>query len=150
MVCTTQEYEKKLDTITTAKRTGLKVCCGGIFGLGERWEHRVEMALTLRTLSVDAVPINFLNPVKGTPLGKNLLLSPLEALKIISVYRFLLPDKEIKVCGGREIVLGDLQPLMYLAGADGTMMGNYLTTEGRPAVEDVEMAESLGFTTTRL
>ena len=143
-VCTTQKYGKKLATVRAAKAAGLKACCGGIFGLGESWAQRVEMAMSLRKSDVDAVPVNFLNPVRGTPHGKRRLLPPLEALKIISVYRFLLPEKELKVCGGREVVLGEFQPLMYLAGADGTMVGNYLTTTGRPAAEDLEMVRKLG------
>ncbi len=143
-VCTTQKYERKLETIRVAKAAGLKVCSGGIFGLGESWEQRIELAITLRELDVDAVPLNFLTPVKGTPMGKRPLLPALEALKIVSIYKFLLPQVEIKICGGRELIMGDLQPLMYLAGADGAMIGNYLTTKGRPAEEDLEMVEKLG------
>ncbi len=143
-ICTTQKYERKLATVRAVKQAGLRACCGGIFGLGESWKQRIEMAMTLKELDVDAVPLNFLNPVKGTPLGKRKRLPPLEALKIIALYRFLLPDKELKVCGGREVVLGEFQPLMYLAGADGTMVGDYLTTAGRAAGEDIKMVKALG------
>jgi biotin synthase len=143
-VCTTQDYAKKVQTVKLVKAAGLKSCSGGIFGLGEEWPHRVEMALSLRKLAVDAVPINFLNAVPGTPLAKEAAIPAMEALQIIAIYRFLLPDVEIKVCGGRERILGELQPLMYLAGADGTMVGNYLTTSGRPAAEDEAMVERLG------
>lgn len=143
-ICTTHSYEDKLRTIRKVKNAGLEVCSGGIFGLGESWEQRIEMAFTLRELAVDSIPINFLNPVKGTPLGTRPLLSPLEALRIISVYRFIFPDKDITVCGGRERTLRDMQSYMFYAGANGAMLGNYLTTQGRPADEDRQMVKDLG------
>ncbi len=138
------DYESKLATVRAAKSAGLETCCGGIFGLGERWEDRVDLAVTVRELNVDSVPLNFLRPVKGTPLGEATPLNPREALRIIALVRLLLPDKTIKVCGGREFVLRDLQSWMYHAGANGAILGNYLTTLGRPPEEDLQMVKDLG------
>ncbi|MDD2366246.1 MAG: biotin synthase BioB [Desulfuromonadaceae bacterium] len=142
-ICTTHDYEDDLATISAAKSVGLKVCCGGIFGLGETFEQRVEMAITLRELGVDSIPLNFLNPVAGTLLEKADNLTPMECLTIISVYRFLLPDKRLSVCGGRERNLRELQSWIFLAGASGTMTGNYLTTPGRPPELDKQMLRDL-------
>ncbi len=142
-ICTTHDYEEDVATIRAAKAVGLRVCCGGIFGLGESFAQRVEMALTLRELDVDSIPLNFLNPVAGTRLENADNLRPLECLTIIAVYRFLLPDKRLSVCGGREKNLRELQSWMFLAGANGTMTGNYLTTPGRPPELDRQMLKDL-------
>lgn len=142
-ICTTHDYEEDVATIRAAKAVGLKVCCGGIFGLGESFAQRIEMALTLRELNVDSVPLNFLNPVAGTRLENADNLTPLECLTIIAVYRFLLPGTRLSVCGGREKNLRELQSWMFLAGADGTMTGNYLTTPGRPPELDRQMLKDL-------
>lgn len=143
-ICTTHDYDDDIKAVLNAKKCGLKVCCGGIFGLGESIEQRVELLMTLKELDVDSVPINFLNPIPGTPLeGKN-HLTPMECLKIIALARVLLPDKDIVICGGREVNLRDLQPMMFFAGANGTMTGDYLTTRGRPSEEDLRMIESCG------
>jgi len=145
-VCTTHSHAERVETVKNAKAAGLQVCCGGIFGLGETWEDRVDLALQLRELGVDAVPVNFLNPIPGTPLGGRALLPAREALRIVALYRFILPDREIKVCGGREVVLRDLQSWMFRAGASGTMLGNYLTTRGRSPEDDLQMLADLGLT----
>ena len=137
-------YDDKIATVEAAKNAGLETCCGGIFGLGESWEDRVELAMTIRELEVDSVPLNFLRPVKGTPMEGFPPLSPREALRIISVFRLVLPDRTIKVCGGREFVLRDMQSRMFHAGANGAILGNYLTTAGRPPEEDLRMVEDLG------
>lgn len=142
-ICTTHEYDDDVATIRAAKSVGLRVCCGGIFGLGETFAQRVEMALTLRELDVDSVPLNFLNPVAGTRLENADNLTPLECLTIIAVYRFLLPGTRLSVCGGREKNLRELQSWMFLAGANGTMTGNYLTTPGRPPELDRQMLKDL-------
>ncbi len=142
-ICTTHDYEDDVATIRAAKAVGLRVCCGGIFGLGETFAQRIEMALTLRELDVDSIPLNFLNPVAGTRLESADNLTPLECLTIIALYRFLLPDKRLSVCGGREKNLRELQSWMFLAGADGTMTGNYLTTPGRPPELDRQMLKDL-------
>ncbi len=143
-ICSTYDYNKKIRTIRIAKKTGFEICCGGIFGLGEQWEDRIDMAMLIRDLHPDSIPINFLRPVKGTPLENMKPLAPLEALRIIAIYRFIFPDTTIKVAGGREYVLRDLQSWMFYAGANGAILGNYLTTLGRPAEEDLEMIRSLG------
>ncbi len=143
-VCTTHEYDEDVDTIKRAKKLGFYTCSGGIFGLGESWEDRIELIETLRELDVDCVPINFLNPRPGTPLEKAKNLTPIECLKIIAVTRLMLPEKDIIICGGREVNLRDLQPLIFAAGANGMMVGNYLTTRGRAPEDDLRMLEDLG------
>jgi len=142
-ICTTHTFHDRVNTIRIAKEAGLEVCSGGIFGMGEDWDDRIELALTLRVLDVDSVPLNFLVAVKGTPLQDTPALAPMEILKIIALFRYLLPTKDIKVCGGREANLGDFQSWIYYAGANGTLIGNYLTTVGRPPEEDHHMAKSL-------
>ncbi len=144
-VCTTHTFREKIRTIRAARAAGLEVCSGGIFGLGETWEDRIDMAFSLRSLGPDSVPINFLAPIGGTKLGTRPQLQPLDALKIISLYRFILPDKQIRVCGGRLQTLGELNALIFLAGADGLLVGNYLTTLGRGYQEDLDLVSSLGF-----
>lgn len=143
-ICTTHSYQEDVETVRAVKEAGLKACCGGIFGMGENEEQRVELAFTLKELDVDSIPLNFLNPIKGTRLENAAPLAPFECLKIIAVYRMILPDKDIKVAGGREKNLRDLQCLMFAAGANSTMIGNYLTTFGRPASEDLQMIKDLG------
>jgi len=143
-VCTTHDYEEDVSTVRAVKAAGMRVCCGGIFGLGESREQRVEMAFTLRELDVDSIPINFLNPIKGTRMENQPPEPPLELLKIIAVYRMILPTKDIKIAGGREKNLRDLQSMVFAAGANSTMVGNYLTTCGRPAEEDLKMISDLG------
>jgi biotin synthase len=129
-----------------AKEAGLEVCAGGIIGLGESLQQRVELAGSLRALDVDSIPLNFLNPIPATPLGARPLLRPTEVLATIAMFRFMLPAKEIRICGGREINLRTLQPLMYIAGANGTMIGSYLTTRGRNSAIDIQEIADLGLT----
>lgn len=143
-VCTTHTYDDAIETIKSVKRAELKVCSGVIFGLGEEREDRVDMAFTLKELDVDSIPINFLNPIANTRFENNDPLPPLELLKAVSVFRFVNPQKRISVCGGREKNLRDLQSLMFLAGASGTMVGNYLTTAGRSKAQDMAMIHDLG------
>jgi biotin synthase len=138
-ICTTHEYEEDVQTVRLAKAAGMKVCCGGIFGLGESLEQRVEMAFTIRELAVDSIPLNFLNPIAGTPLEGAKNLAPLDCLRIIALFRYLLPDRRISVCGGREPNLRDFQSWIFMAGASGTMIGNYLTTSGRDRDADLQM-----------
>ncbi|MFA7534572.1 MAG: biotin synthase BioB [Desulfuromonadales bacterium] len=138
-ICTTHDYEEDVETVRLAKQAGMKVCCGGIFGLGESLEQRAELAFTLRELDVDSVPLNFLNPVPGTPLAQQNDLTPLDCLRIIALFRYLLPTKSISVCGGREANLRDFQSWIFMAGASGAMVGNYLTTSGRDRRMDLQM-----------
>lgn len=143
-ICTTHDYEEDVRAVRRAKAAGAWVCCGGIFGIGEAAADRVELAMTLRELDVDSIPVNFLNPIEGTPLGGKSELTPFGCLKIIAMMRLCHPAREIIVCGGREVNLRDLQGLIFAAGATGMMIGNYLTTSGRPAEEDLRMIADLG------
>jgi biotin synthase len=144
-ITSTHSYDDRVRTIRTAKAAGLSICSGGIFGMGEAWEDRIDMALDLRELGADVVPINFLNAIAGTPLyGKQPDLSPMEALKIIALYRFLLPEKELKIAGGREKILRDMQSWIFFAGGSSFLIGNYLTTFGRSAQQDQQMLADLG------
>lgn len=143
-ICTTHTYADRVRTIRFLKNAGIRVCSGGIFGMGETRRHRVQMAFALKELGVDVVPMNFLNPIQGTPFGKMTPLAPLEILKTIAVYRFILPRKEIMVAGGREVNLRDLQPMIFVAGASAMMIGNYLTTTGQDPKKDLQMIRDLG------
>ncbi|MFA4910880.1 MAG: biotin synthase BioB [Desulfobacteria bacterium] len=142
-ICTTHSYQERVNTVKIAKEEGFRVCCGGIFGLGETPEQRLEFAFTLKELEVDSIPLNFLNPIPGTPLENAPPIPPMEILKIIAVFRFIHPTKDIRVCGGRQRNLRGIQPLMYLAGANATMIGNYLTTSGSDPREDLQLIEDL-------
>ena len=138
-ICTTHSYKEDIQTVLTAKKAGFKVCSGGIFGLGESLAQRVEFAFTLKELDVDTVPVNFLSPVKGTKLEKQKILDPLEALFCIALVRIVNPEKSVTICGGREITLKDFQSWVFKAGANGLMIGNYLTTQGRNIEDDLDM-----------
>lgn len=144
VICTTHPYEDRLATVRTALKVGMEVCSGGIFGLGESWEQRIEMALTLRKEKVTVIPINFLNAIPHTPLENQPKLHPLEALRTIAIFRLLLPKKDLIICGGREHVLGKWQPWLTSAGANGLMVGNYLTTKGNSFEDDRDMLRGLG------
>jgi len=143
-ICTTHSYDDDINTLIIAKKAGLRVCSGGIMGLGESWSQRIEMAFTLKELDVDSIPINFLNPIAGTPLEQRSLISPMTALKCIALFRIANPKKDIVVCGGREVTLKDFQSWVFLAGASGLMVGNYLTTCGRSIETDMEMITQQG------
>lgn len=143
-ICTTHSYEEKIRTVEIAKEAGLEVCCGGIIGIGESIRDRIELAFTLRELDIDSIPINILNPIAGTPLSGAKALAPIEVLKTIAVFRLILPEKNIRVAGGREKNLRDLQCLCLLSGANGLLLGNYLTTLGRSPREDIQMIHDLG------
>jgi biotin synthase len=130
--------------VRTARKLGLRVCSGGIFGLGESESDRVSLAFELRELGVDSIPINFLNPIPGTPLQDADNLTPETCLRIIAMFRLVLPERDIVVCGGRERNLGDLHPLVFWAGANGVLTGDYLTTTGRDTAADLKMIAALG------
>lgn len=143
-VCTTHTYDQRVETIRALNEAGIQPCCGGLFGMGETWEDRVDLALQLRELNVHTVPINFLIPIAGTPMEHRPALQALECLQIIALFRFLLPHQNIQVAGGREMHLRDLQSWLFLAGANGFLIGNYLTTSGRSAQQDLQMLVDLG------
>lgn len=146
-ICSTHDYQDDVNTVRAVKKAGVKVCSGGIFGLGESAAQRVEMAFTLKDLDVDSVPMNFLNPIEGTRLEGAANITAMECLKTVALYRMILPDKRITVCGGREKNLRDLQSWIFFAGANGTMIGNYLTTLGRNVDTDLAMFSDLGLKT---
>jgi biotin synthase len=146
-ICSTHNYAHKLKTIDAVKSAGLSICSGGIFGMGETWQDRIDMAFMLKEINIDSVPINFLIPIKGTALEKRGLLHPFEALKILSLYRFILPQKEIRICGGRLQILNEFNSLIFFAGADSLLSGNYLTTTGRSYEDDLRLIELYGLTT---
>ncbi len=145
-ICSTRDWEEAVETIRTAQDLGLKTCSGGIIGLGESIEQRAEFLSQVRDMNVDTVPLNFLNPIEGTKLTHLPPLTPLECLRVIAVARLMMPTKEIRVCGGREHNLKDLQSWLLLAGADGLMVGGYLTTSGRNIQDDIQMVKDAGFT----
>ena len=143
-VCTTHTFDERLDVLRHAQTLGLSTCSGGIFGMGETMKDRIAMAFTLREMNVDSVPINFLMPITGTPLANVAAISPLEALHSIALFRLILPEKEIRVCAGRGAALRQLHPMIFMAGADGFMIGNYLTRTGLDPADDLRMIRDLG------
>jgi len=144
-ICTTHSFRDRVKTVEVLKEQGFSVCCGGIIGLGESPQQRVELAFSLKQLGIDCIPFNILNPRPGTPLENSEPIPPMEVIKTISLFRLVLPKGTIKIAGGREANLRDLQSLALLAGANGLIVGNYLTTPGRNAADDLTMVRDLGF-----
>jgi biotin synthase len=142
--CTTHTYDDRLRTIGFLKKAGIRICCGGIIGMGETREDRCELAFAVKEAGADKVPINILNPIKGTPFENVAPLPPLEILKTIACFRFVLPRQEILIAGGRVVNLRDLQSLVFAAGASALMVGNYLTTVNQPVEKDLQMIKDLG------
>ena len=143
-ICTTHSFDDRVRTCRAVVDAGMELCSGGIFGMGETWEDRLDLAFTLRDLGAREIPCNFLNPRAGTPLGDSRLMRPLDALRCVAVYRCVIPDSVLRYAGGREVVLRDLQAYGMLAGANGLIVGNYLTTLGRSAEVDIAMLADLG------
>jgi len=143
-ICTTHTYQERIDTIKRVKAADLEVCSGGIIGMGETWRQRIELAFTLKELNVDSIPINVLNPVKGTALENQEKLNPMEILQTFAIFRLILPTKILRYAGGRELNLGELVPLGFLSGINGMLIGNYLTTQGRGADKDIQTVHKLG------
>jgi biotin synthase len=142
--CTTHTYEDRLETIAHLKKAGLKICSGGIIGMGETRQDRCDLAFALREVGANVVPINILNPIQGTPFADNPPLPPLEILKTIACFRFILPRQEIMIAGGRTVNLRDMQSMIFTAGASALMVGNYLTTLNQPVEKDLQMLKDLG------
>ncbi len=142
-IVTTHSFEDRVRTARAAAEAGLQVCCGGIIGMGETRGDRAAMALTLRDMDVDSVPINILMPVPGTPLEDVEPIGPIEALRTIAVFRILMPGRTIKLAGGRESGLGDFQGMAFMAGANGLILGDYLTRRGRPVEQDRLLLEAV-------
>ena len=145
-IVTTHTFDERIETLRNARSAGMEICSGGIFNLGETWADRIDMALTLRDLAVDMVPMNFLNPIPGTPLENRPAMAPLDVLKTITLFRLLMPTTSLKMAGGREVNLRELQSWMYYCGATSCMVGNYLTTCGRPGAVDRQLVADLGLT----
>jgi biotin synthase len=143
-ICSTHSYKERVDTIRRAKKLGFEICSGGLFGIGESLEDRVDLAFILKKLHPDSIPMNFLMPIKGTLLEHSTVMSPIEILKTVAVFRIILQTPDIMVCGGREVNLRDLQSWIFRAGANGIMIGNYLTKSGRNISADKQMIEDLG------
>ncbi len=142
--CTTHTYDDRLATIGYLKKAGIKICSGGIIGMGESREDRCELAFSLKEIGANVVPVNILNPIKGTPFEKNDPLPVMEILKTIACFRFILPRQEIMIAGGRTVNLRDAQSMIFMAGASAMMVGNYLTTLNQPVAKDLQMLKDLG------
>ena len=143
-VVTTHAWEERWDTLSMIRDAGMEVCCGGILGMGETLEQRAEFACQLAELDPDEVPLNFLNPRPGTPFGDLDVLPASEALKAVAAFRLALPSTMLRFAGGREITLGDLGAKRgILGGINAVIVGNYLTTLGRPAEADLELLDGL-------
>ena len=143
-IVTTHSWGDRVQTIRNLKQAGIQACTGGIMGMGESWEDRVDLAFALQELEVESVPLNLLNARSGTPLAELPPLDPYEALKAIAIFRFILPQQIIRYAGGREAVMGELQELGLKAGINAMLIGHYLTTLGQPPEKDHAMLESLG------
>ena len=146
-IVTTHTYEDEVKAIQNAKEAGLQVCVGGIFGMGETFAQRVELAFAIRELGTQSLPINFLKPIDGTGLDHLETIEYYDALKTIALLRLVLPKIDLFVCGGREEVMTDKQEHLFSAGANGILGGNYLTTKGQDPKRDIEMIRSLGLRT---
>lgn len=144
-ICTTHKFDQRVDTVRKVMNKGFSACSGGIIGLGESPLQRLDLAFTLADLGVDCVPLNILNPRPGTPLEKAVPPEPLEIIKTIAIFRLILPHATIKVAGGRERNLGDFQAMALRSGANGMIIGGYLTTAGRSVEDDLRMVRLAGF-----
>jgi len=142
-VVTTHSYDERLDTCHVVSNAGMELCCGGIVGMGESLEQRAEFAIELAALEPDEVPLNFLNPRPGTPFGDCTPTSAVDALRAVATFRLVMPRTILRFAGGREITLGDLAERGVRGGINAMIVGNYLTTLGRPAVEDLTMLKEL-------
>lgn len=143
-ICTTHSFAEKIETLKAAKRAGLSICSGGIMGLGETMEDRIDMVLTARELGVKSIPVNLLNPIPGTPYEHNRVLSNEELCRIVAIFRFLIPDGMIRLAGGRGL-LGDKGERCFQSGANAAISGDMLTTAGITVNTDMELLKNLGY-----
>lgn len=143
-ICTTHTFDEKVQAIKNAKNAGLNICSGGIMGLGETMEDRIDMALELRELGVLSIPVNILNPIKGTPFENNKLLTNDEVCRIVAVYRFLIPNGAIRLAGGRGLLV-DKGESCFLSGANAAISGDMLTTSGITIKEDMNLLKKIGY-----
>jgi biotin synthase len=142
-IVTTHDFKERIDTIRAAKEVGFEVCSGGIIGMGETWEDRVAMAETLRDLDVDAIPLNILVPIAGTPMEHITPIASADVIRTICLFRIINPTKVIKIAAGRETVFNDFQAMGFMAGANGMLIGGYLTIKGRDVVEDHKLIDEI-------
>jgi len=147
-ICTTHTYQDRVDTLKAVRAAGMELCSGGIVGMGEADDDVVRMCFALRDLKVESIPVNFLNPIDGTPLAGKSDLNPRYCLKVLCLFRLANPTSEIRIAGGRELHLRSLQP-MGLYAANSVFVGDYLTTKGQPPEADYRMIEDLGFVVTK-
>jgi biotin synthase len=143
-ICTTHTFADRVATLRAVRDAGIELCSGGIIGMGEERRDVVDMAIALRDLGVESIPVNFLNPIDGTPLAGQHELTPRYCLKVLAMFRLVNPDRELRIAGGREIHLGSLQALGLYA-ANSIFVGDYLTTKGQAAEADYQMLRELGF-----
>jgi biotin synthase len=143
-ICSTHTWDDRVETARLAVDAGMELCCGGILGMGETLAQRIDFAFELAELDPCEVPVNLLDPRPGTPLGEQPVLSPREALQAIALFRLVLPGTWLRLAGGRERVLGELQAMGLLAGANALIVGNYLTTTGRAPEDDHALLDALG------
>lgn len=148
-ICTTHTYQDRIDTLRAVRQAGMALCSGGIIGMGEQPRDVVDMAIELRDLGVESIPVNFLNPIEGTPLAGPSELTPQYCLKVLAMFRLVNPDRELRIAGGREMHLRSLQPLGLYA-ANSIFVGDYLTTKGQLPEADYAMIRDLGFEVTRV
>jgi len=142
-IVSSHSFDERIDTINKAKEVGLEVCSGGIVGMGESWQDRIDMGLLLKELDVDSVPINLLVPIDGTPLESIKQISSADAIRTLCIFRIILKDKVVKIAAGRETVLKDSQSLGFMAGANGMLIGGYLTIAGRAVSEDHKLVAEI-------
>jgi biotin synthase len=143
-ICSTHSYDDRVKTINASKSAGLEICVGGILGLGESLSDRIDLLYEIKEFDPNSVPINFLVPIKGTPLEGNQQISMWEAVKVIALARFIMPDKDIKLGAGRLEVFKDAQHIVFLAGANGMIVGDLLTIKGRTPEDDLAVTNDLG------
>jgi len=143
-VCTTHTYQEKIDAINSAKEAGLDVCSGGIMGLGETMEDRIDMVIQARSLGVKSIPVNMLNPIPNTPFANNPILSQEEMMRIVAIFRFIIPDGNIRLAGGRGI-MEDKGERLFTSGANATISGDMLTTQGITIEKDMNTVKNLGY-----
>ena len=146
-ICTTHTFDDRMETLKAVRDSGMELCSGGIVGMGERHEDVVDLALTLRELKVESIPVNFLHPIDGTPLAGRHDLNPRDCLRVLCLFRLANPESEIRVAGGRELHLRWLQP-QALYAANSLFVSDYLTTKGQTPEDDYRMIEDLGFVIT--
>lgn len=146
-ICKTHDFADRVNTAKLVKEEGLELCCGGIIGMGESPKQRLELAFSIKSLEPDEVPINILISRKGTPLENIHPLDPMDAIKTIAVWRFIMPKTILKIAGGREVHLKDKERVALRAGANGIITGGYLTTGGNSAKEDISMIREIGLQT---